>query len=131
MHAVAAFFGGVFAVIGALLLLAAVSGIDYNGLSIQTELAIAVIAIVAAIIAAWLLYKGLAANMARIKTGKEALISSRGIAVTDLKPKGEIRVMGEFWQATAKDKWINNGARVQVVDMDGMFLVVKPADDKV
>jgi len=131
MHAVAAFFGGVFAVIGALLLLAAVSGIDYNGLSIQTELAIAVIAIVAAIIAAWLLYKGLAANIARIKTGKEALISSRGIAVTDLKPKGEIRVMGEFWQATAKDKWINNGARVQVVDMDGMFLVVKPADDKV
>lgn len=131
MHAVAAFFGGMFAVIGALLLLAAVSGIDYNGLSIQTELAIAVIAIVAAIIAAWLLYKGLAANMARIKTGKEALISSRGIAVTDLKPKGEIRVMGEFWQATAKDKWINNGARVQVVDMDGMFLVVKPADDKV
>ena len=131
MHAVAAFFGGVFAVIGALLLLAAVSGIDYNGLSIQTELAIAVIAIVAAIIAAWLLYKGLAANIARIKTGKEALISSRGIAVTDLKPKGEIRVMGEFWQATAKDKWINNGARVQVVDMDGMFLVVKPEDDKV
>ena len=131
MHAVAAFFGGVFAVIGALLLLAAVSGINYNGLSIQTELAIAVIAIVAAIIAAWLLYKGLAANIARIKTGKEALISSRGIAVTDLKPKGEIRVMGEFWQATAKDKWINNGARVQVVDMDGMFLVVKPADDKV
>ena len=127
MHAAVAFFGGVFAVIGALLLLAAVSGINYGGLSIQTEVALAIIVLVIAILAAWILYTGLAANLAKIKTGKEALIGSRGIAVTDLKPKGEIRVMGEFWQATAKDKWITNGERVEVIDTEGMFLVVKPA----
>jgi membrane-bound serine protease (ClpP class) len=130
MHGAVAFFGGVCAVIGALLLLAAVSGINYGGLSIQTEIALAVIVLVIVILAAWMLYTGLAANLAKIKTGKEALIGSRGIATTDLKPKGEIRVMGEFWQATAKDKWITNGEKVKVVDMDGMFLVVIPADDK-
>ncbi len=130
MHAAVAFFGGVCAVIGALLLLAAVSGINYGGLSIQTEVALAVIVLVIAILAAWILYTGLAANLAKIKTGKEALIGARGIAVTDLKPKGEIRVMGEFWQATAKDKWITNGERVKVIDIEGMFLAVKPAEDK-
>ena len=130
MHATVAFFGGVCAVIGALLLLAAVSGINYGGLSIQIEVALAVIVLVIAILAAFILYKGLTANLAKIKTGKEALIGSRGIAVTDLKPQGEIRVMGEFWQAAAKDKWITKGEKVEVVDMDGMFLVVKPADDK-
>jgi membrane-bound serine protease (ClpP class) len=130
MHAAIAFFGGVCAVIGALHLLAAVSGINYGGLNIQTEVALAVIVLVIAILAAWILYTGLAANLAKIKTGKEALISSRGIAITDLKPKGEIRVMGEFWQAIAKEKWINNGEKVKVVDMDGMFLVVIRADEK-
>jgi membrane-bound serine protease (ClpP class) len=130
MHAAVAFFGGVCAVIGALLLLAAVSGINYGGLSIQTEVALAVIVLVIAILAAWILYTGLAANLAKIKTGKEALIGARGIAVTDLKPKGEIRVMGEFWQATAKDKRITNGEIVEVTGMEGMFLVVKPAGEK-
>jgi membrane-bound serine protease (ClpP class) len=130
MHAAVAFFGGVCAVIGALLLLAAVSGINYGGLSIQTEVALAVIVLVIAILAAWILYTGLAANLAKVKTGLEALIGARGIAVTDLKPKGEIRVMGEFWQATAKDKWITNGETVEVTGMEGMFLVVKPAGEK-
>jgi membrane-bound serine protease (ClpP class) len=130
MHAAVAFFGGVCAVIGALLLLAAVSGINYGGLSIQTEVALAVIVLVIAILAAWILYTGLAANLAKVKTGLEALIGARGIAVTDLKPKGEIRVMGEFWQATAKDKWITNGERVKVIDIEGMFLAVKPVEDK-
>jgi membrane-bound serine protease (ClpP class) len=130
MHAAVAFFGGVCAVIGALLLVVAVSGINYGGLSIQSEVALAVIILVIAILAAWMLYKGLAAKGAKIKTGKESLVGAKGIAVTDLKPKGEIRVMGEFWQATAKDKWITNGERVEVIDMEGMFLVVKPAEDK-
>lgn len=130
MHAAVAFLGGVCAVIGAVLLVIAISGINYGGLSIQTEVALAVIVLVIAILAAWMLYKGLAAKGTKIKTGKESLIGAKGIAITDLKPKGEIRVMGEFWQATAKDKWITNGERVEVIDMEGMFLVVKPAEDK-
>jgi membrane-bound ClpP family serine protease len=40
-------------------------------------------------------------------------------------------VLGEFWQATAaKGTSISNGQTVEVVGMDGMFLVVKPAEDK-
>jgi membrane-bound serine protease (ClpP class) len=77
-----------------------------------------------------MLYEGVKATLFKVKTGKEALIGARGIAVTDLKPIGEIRVVGEFWQATAKDEWIKNGEPVEVVGLEGMFLVVKPAKEK-
>ncbi len=130
MHAWLAFLGGTCAFIGALLIIAAFSSVNYYGISTQMEIALAIIALAIAILAAWMLYKGLAANLAKVKTGLEALIGARGIAVTDLKPKGEIRVMGEFWQATAKDKWIINGETVEVTGMEGMFLVVKPAEEK-
>jgi membrane-bound serine protease (ClpP class) len=130
MHAWLAFLGGTCAFIGALLIIAAFSSVNYYGISTQMEISLAIIALAIAILAAWMLYKGLAANLAKVKTGLEALIGARGIAVTDLKPKGEIRVMGEFWQATAKDKWIINGETVEVTGMEGMFLVVKPAEEK-
>jgi membrane protein implicated in regulation of membrane protease activity len=35
--------------------------------------------------------------------------------------------MGEFWEATAKDSTIATGQAVEVVWLDGMFLVVKTA----
>jgi len=35
--------------------------------------------------------------------------------------------MGEFWEATDKDTSIVAGHAVEVVGMDGMFLVVKTA----
>ncbi len=130
MHAAVAFLGGICTVLGALLLTAASLGTNFAGLSVQTEIALAVIVFVIAILSAGLLYKGLAANQAKIKTGQEALIGARGVAVTDLKPKGEIRVMGEFWEAIAKDKGISTGEEVEVLCMKGMFLVVKRTEEK-
>jgi len=70
------------------------------------------------------------AQFKRVKTGKEALIGAKGIAATDLKPKGEVRVLGEFWEATAKDVSIDVGQAVEVVGMEGMVLVVKAAEQK-
>ena len=32
-------------------------------------------------------------------TGPEAMIGKTGVAITDLKPKGEVRVAGEIWRA--------------------------------
>ena len=75
-------------------------------------------------------YFGVKAQFKGVKTGKEALIGSRGIATTDIKPKGIVRVMGEFWEATAKDTAISSGQAVEVVGMDGMFLLVKPVEQK-
>jgi membrane-bound serine protease (ClpP class) len=127
MHAWLAFIAGILVVVGGLLILSASLGIVFYGLALQIEVAVAIILLILAGITAWLFYVGIKAQHKRVKTGKEALIGSKGVASTDLKPKGEVRVLGEFWQATTKGVPIANGQPVEVVDMEGMFLVVKPA----
>ncbi len=131
MHAWLAFLVGVLVAIGGFLLFAAVSGTVYYGIAIQVEETLAATFFIIAVILAWIFYVGVKAQYKLVKTGKEALMGAKGTATTDLKPKGEIRVMGEFWQATAKNGEIASGQAVEVVGMEGMFLVVKPAEQKV
>jgi membrane-bound serine protease (ClpP class) len=131
MHQALSFLAAVCIVIAVLLLFSAFQGASYYGVTPQAQLSLAIVALVVAVIITWMVYKAAQAKVSKIKTGKEALIGSLGVAVTDLKPKGEIRVLGEFWQATAKEKRINNGEKVKVVGMDGMFLIVKPVEEKV
>lgn len=130
MHASLAFITGVLVVVGALLIFSVFSGVAFYGLALEIEAVLAVIVLIIAGIAAWLFYIGLKAQYSHVKTGKEALIGARAVAVTDLKPTGEVRVMGEFWQATAKDTAVLKGQTVEVIDMTGMFLVVKPVEEK-
>ncbi len=130
MHPALAFVAAICLVIAGLLLCSALQGVSYYGVAPEAQLALAIIIIVIALIIIWMIYKAAQAKLSKIKTGKEALIGSRGVAVTDLNPKGEIRVLGEFWQATAKEGEIKNGEKVEVVGMQGMFLVVKPVKEK-
>lgn len=127
MHAWLAFLAGVLVVVGAILIYSASVGIAYYGIAIQIEAALAIALLVIAAISTWLFYAGVMAQYKMVKTGKEALIGSKGVTTTDLKPKGEVRVLGEFWQAKIQDGEIAAGAPVQVVGMEGMFLIVKPA----
>ncbi|MGA3290715.1 MAG: NfeD family protein [Candidatus Bathyarchaeia archaeon] len=130
MHASLAFIIGVLVAIGAILLVAAVLGITYFGIAIPVEGSLAITLFVVALIIALIFYAGVKAQFRRVKTGKEALIGARGIVTSDLKPKGEVRVMGEFWEATAKDTTIATGQAVEVVSMEGVYLVVKLAEQK-
>ncbi len=127
MHAWLAFLAGILVVFAGLLFISASIGITYYGLAIELEAILAIILLIAAAIAAWLFYVGIKAQYSKVRTGKEALIGAKGVAVTDLTPKGEVRVMGEFWQATVKDGSIASGETVEIIGMDGMFLVVMPA----
>ena len=130
MHAGLAFVIGILATISAFLFFAAISGTTYYGLAISVELTLGVTLIIVALIVAVIFYVGIKAQFTRVKTGKEALIGAKGTATTDLKPNGEVRVMGEFWQATAKDAEIATGQDIEVVGMDGMLLVVKQTEQK-
>ena len=130
MHASLAFMIGVLVAIGVFLLFAAVSGITFYGVAIPVEGSLAVTLFVVALIVALIFYAGVKAQFRRVKTGKEALIGARGVATSDLKPKGEVRVMGEFWEATAKDTTITAGQAVEVVSMEGVYLVVKLSEQK-
>jgi len=130
MHAGIAFLIGILVTIAVFLFYAAISGTTYYGLAVQVEVTLAVTLTVVALIVAFIFYAGVKAQFRRVKTGKEALIGAKGIATSDLKPKGEVRVMGEFWEATTKDTTIVAGQAVEVVGMEGMFLVVKPIEQK-
>lgn len=130
MHAWLAFLAGILIVVGGILIFGAAIGIAYYGLAVEFEIAIAIVLLIIAGIAAWLFYFGIQAQYKRVKTGKEALIGSKGVVTTALTPKGEIRIVGEFWQASSKDGSIPIGQEVEVVDLDGMFLVVKSTERK-
>jgi membrane-bound serine protease (ClpP class) len=129
MHVWLGFLAGILVVAAGVLIISASLGIAL-GLSLEIEIILASILLVIAGIAAWLFYAGIKAQYKRVKTGKEALIGAKGVAVTDLKPKGEVRVLGEFWQAIAKEAPIANGQTVEVLCLEGMFLVVKPSEEK-
>jgi len=130
MHAGLAFVIGILVTIAAFLFFAAISGTTYYGLAISVELTLGVTLVIVAVIVAVIFYIGVKAQFRRVKTGREALIGAKGIATSDLKPKGEVRVMGEFWEATAQTEEIATGQAIEVVGMEGMFLVVKPAEQK-
>ena len=130
MHAGLAFIIGILVTTAAFLFFAAISGTTYYGLAVSVELTLGVTLIVVALIVSVIFYIGVKAQFKRVKTGKEALIGAKGIATSDLKLKGEVRVLGEFWEATSKNGEIATGQTVEVVDMEGMLLVVKPVEQK-
>jgi membrane-bound serine protease (ClpP class) len=61
-----------------------------------------------------------------VVTGREALLGAAGEAVTWQGGEGSVRVMGEIWRARAAAP-ITPGARVKVVDRDGLVLLVEPS----
>ena len=61
------------------------------------------------------------------KVGSETLIGATGIAVTDCRPTGAVRVRGEEWQARC-DTGVDAGERVRVHGRDRLTLLVEPAE---
>ena len=122
---------GIFTAVAALVLFAVFTSTTYNGLQAEIMITATVVLLTIVAITGWMLYKAIRAQRSKVKTGKEALIGAKGITVTELNPRGEIRVLGEFWQATTVDNsHVSINQIVEVVSMEGMLLVVKNVDEK-
>ncbi len=130
MHVSLGLLIGVLIAVGAFLVYVALVGISFIGLSTAGEAALAATLFAVAAIIIVIFAEGFGAQFKRVKTGKEALIGAVGTSTTGLNPKGEVRVIGEFWEATAKDTNIPAGTAIKVVDMDGLTLVVVAAEQK-
>jgi membrane-bound serine protease (ClpP class) len=130
MHVSLAVIIGILVIIAAILIYIALAGIPFVGLAANDEEALAATLFAVALIIAGIFAAGVRAQFKRIKTGREALIGAKGTAITDLNPKGTARVNSEFWEAATQDIMIKAGQQVEVVGMDGMTLVVKPAEQK-
>ena len=66
---------------------------------------------------------------AKVTTGREGLIGTRGRARTDLAPDGMVFVDGALWEATSVDGPVTKGCDVEVVDVRGLHLHVRAAEE--
>jgi membrane-bound serine protease (ClpP class) len=64
----------------------------------------------------------------RARTGVENLIGATGEVTERLSPSGQIRVLGELWQARSSSE-LPPGSRVRVVAVHGLMLEVEPVAD--
>ncbi len=78
-------------------------------------------------IAVFLMTLVLKAHQKRVATGTEGMIGEIGVARTNVDPEGKVFVHGELWNASARSP-ISEGARVRVSAVDGLRVIVEPAD---
>jgi membrane-bound serine protease (ClpP class) len=64
-------------------------------------------------------------------TGAETMIGKIGVAITDLKPKGEVRLEGEIWRAESLSGDITKGEQVFAKALNGLVVMVeKPKEQE-
>ncbi len=68
--------------------------------------------------AAWRAQRG------RTVTGKEGMVGEIGVAISDLAPRGMVRVHGEIWQAES-DEAVAQGEEIEVTGIVGLKLQVR------
>jgi membrane protein implicated in regulation of membrane protease activity len=83
------------------------------------------------LVAALGVYASVTYRLGRKTLAREPILSpgvgSRGRTTTLISPTGYVRVNGELWPASSESK-IGAGEEVSVAGMEGMTLLVRPAD---
>jgi membrane-bound serine protease (ClpP class) len=57
--------------------------------------------------------------------GGEEMTGLKGEAITNIKPKGQVKVKGEIWRARSETE-IKKGEAIEVIGREGILLKVKP-----
>lgn len=96
---------------------------DVPFLKISLKLVLGVV-LSLSIITLFLLTKVVAIQRRKPLAGKEALIGKTGVAITDIKKKGQIELEGQIWTAKSKDD-IKKGEEVITEKIEGLTLYVK------
>jgi membrane protein implicated in regulation of membrane protease activity len=66
----------------------------------------------------------------RPRTGAEAMVGLEAAVATPCRPRGQVRLVGELWDATCEEG-ADPGELVRVTDVDGLRLVVERAESRV
>jgi len=82
------------------------------------------VAIVLTAFFSYAIAKAIKAKKSKPKIGREDLVGKKGIAITDIKPRGQVKVMGEIWQAEAEEE-IKKGEEIVVLKQERLLLKVK------
>jgi len=81
-------------------------------------------AVVAVIIIGLIARAVIKAHKPKPVTGAESPLGEEGGAITDINPKGQVFVHGEYWKATSKEP-ISEGESIRVVGNNGLVLIVE------
>jgi membrane-bound serine protease (ClpP class) len=73
----------------------------------------------------------LRARFTPVQTGSRTVLGADGVVLTPLDPVGVVRVKGESWTARSLSGPVETGARVWVVNVDGLTLEVAPEEKAV
>ena len=68
---------------------------------------------------------GIKAQRKKPATGQEGLINGVGEAITDIGPKGMIKIHGEIWNAETVDETIPKGSKIIVTGVSNLILQIK------
>ena len=68
---------------------------------------------------------GIKAQRKKPATGQEGLINGVGEAITDIAPKGMIKIHGEIWNAETIDETIPKGSKIIVTGVSNLILQIK------
>jgi membrane-bound serine protease (ClpP class) len=57
--------------------------------------------------------------------GAEAMAGATGVALTDCRPNGQVKLKGQVWRARCP-QGVDAGEEIRVTKMEGIFLEVEP-----
>jgi membrane-bound serine protease (ClpP class) len=117
-------------VIGSLILFPSTQWLLYYQDIQQIQESLVAITLAMAVLFSFIVYKAAQSRRFKVRTGKEPLLGAQGVVVKDLAPEGQVRVLGEFWQARAQDGSISRDQNIRVVRLEGLFLIVIRVDEK-
>jgi membrane-bound serine protease (ClpP class) len=60
-----------------------------------------------------------------VKTGPDLLIGEQAVAIGDCRPRGQVRLRGEIWEARC-EAGASAGETLVVTGRDGLTLIVEP-----
>jgi len=110
------------------LLLGSMMLIDRESFLEAMEISMELIILIVILTAAFFLFAitfGIRAQRKKIATGLEGIVGEKGVAMSSLKPEGEIKIHGEIWNAESIDGDIKKGTSVSVIGIENLKLKVK------
>jgi membrane-bound serine protease (ClpP class) len=125
-HGILTIGGVISLLLGSLMLIKEDSFI--TAMEISLELIILVVVLTAAFFIVAIIF-GIRAQKNKISTGKEGIVGEKGIALSSLKPTGEVHVHGEIWSAESIEGDIIKGTSVLVVGVENLKIKVKKEDE--
>lgn len=103
--------------------------------NIIIQIAVFVITSIVLILLTKPLVKKFVDNKKTVVTNSYSLIGQKALVTEDIdsvKSKGQVKVNGEVWSAkSAEDELIPKGTEVEIAEITGVKLVVKPCNEKI